>query len=210
MPRKIPGLEEKIIASAAELFLSKGYQSVSMKDVAVLSGTSVGNLYNYFSAKKDLFIMGRRRWMASFGGDEIQKILDRPDGGTKEDLVVLLELMLDVMGKWSGLYEEFLEVISREMSPEENQLLKNQLREEYRNFFVIKMEAFLHRLSQKTGKCSLLIEGMESRLAVFLMMTVKSLVLFHKEEKEVNRQFIRNVVEVFFGEGNNSSTETSQ
>lgn len=207
MPRKIPDLEEKIIASAGELFIAKGYQNVSMKDVAHQAGTSVGNLYNYFPAKKDLFLVGRRSWLSQYG-ENIQTILAKVSG-TREDLEQILIEVLNNMEKWSGLYEEFLDVISKELSPEENQQLKSKMKEEYRQVFVSKMDSFLRDLSRKSGRCSTLLEGMDTRMAVGLLVTVKSLVQFHGTEQEANRQFIHHIVEFYFGNGNISGNETS-
>lgn len=200
MPRKIPDLEEKIIAAAGQLFITKGYQNVSMKDVATLAGTSVGNLYNYFPAKKDLFLVGRRTWLSQYG-ENIQGLLAKSQG-SPEDLKQILNEVLRTMERWSGLYEEFLDVISKELSAEENLQLKLQMREEYRKVFVSKMDSFLRELSRQNGQCQELLEGMDTRLAVGLLVVVKSLVQFHGKEQEVNRQFIHHLVEFFFGNRN--------
>ena len=41
--------------AAVQVFLEKGFRQASMKDIARLAGTSVSNMYNYYSGKLDLF-----------------------------------------------------------------------------------------------------------------------------------------------------------
>lgn len=49
-------LREKIIDSAADEFLEKGFQNASMRSIAAKSGMTVGNLYRYFKSKEDINI----------------------------------------------------------------------------------------------------------------------------------------------------------
>jgi AcrR family transcriptional regulator len=44
----------KILASAEKVFVSQGYQSFSLRNVAVETGISLGNLTYYFKSKEDL------------------------------------------------------------------------------------------------------------------------------------------------------------
>lgn len=56
MPKIIDNIEQKIYENALSLFAAKGYNQVSMKNVAEASGIAVGTLYNYYSNKLDLFL----------------------------------------------------------------------------------------------------------------------------------------------------------
>ncbi|HHU92132.1 MAG TPA: TetR/AcrR family transcriptional regulator, partial [Halanaerobiaceae bacterium] len=51
MPKIIDNIEQKIYENALSLFAAKGYNQVSMKNVAEASGIAVGTLYNYYSNK---------------------------------------------------------------------------------------------------------------------------------------------------------------
>lgn len=44
-----------IVASASTLFATVGYESTTMAEVAAKAGTSIGNVYKYFSNKESLF-----------------------------------------------------------------------------------------------------------------------------------------------------------
>ncbi|MGI6607792.1 MAG: TetR/AcrR family transcriptional regulator [Erysipelotrichaceae bacterium] len=49
-------VRDKIITSAKEEFLDKGYKDASMRAIARKSKMTVGNLYRYFSGKEELII----------------------------------------------------------------------------------------------------------------------------------------------------------
>lgn len=48
-------IRSRIQEVAAEAFLKHGYQGVTMRDIAKKSAVSLGNLYNYYKSKEDLF-----------------------------------------------------------------------------------------------------------------------------------------------------------
>lgn len=47
-------LKETIVICAKQLFLEKGYEVASMRDIAKASNMTVGNLYRYFKNKEDI------------------------------------------------------------------------------------------------------------------------------------------------------------
>ncbi len=48
-------IREKIKKNSLKIFAEKGYSKTTISDVSEAAGISVGNIYNYFPAKKDLF-----------------------------------------------------------------------------------------------------------------------------------------------------------
>ena len=48
-------LRRKIFSEATSVLQAKGYADTTMEDIAKAAGTSKGNVYNYFSSKRDLF-----------------------------------------------------------------------------------------------------------------------------------------------------------
>ncbi len=44
----------KLVATATELFSSKGYQATSVRDIAAAMGMTVSNIYHYFGSKEGL------------------------------------------------------------------------------------------------------------------------------------------------------------
>ena len=48
---------EEIFQIAKEVFLKKGYSGMNMREIAQLSGISIGTLYNLFGSKENLSLM---------------------------------------------------------------------------------------------------------------------------------------------------------
>lgn len=48
-------IRRELLKSAEELFLRKGFQKTSMREIAETAQVGLGNIYNYFSSKDDLF-----------------------------------------------------------------------------------------------------------------------------------------------------------
>lgn len=48
-------INERILRVAYLQFVKKGYMKTSMRDVAAAAGVSIGNIYNYFTNKDELF-----------------------------------------------------------------------------------------------------------------------------------------------------------
>ena len=45
----------RILTIARQQFEKKGYSKTSMREIAELAGVGVGNIYNYFTSKDELF-----------------------------------------------------------------------------------------------------------------------------------------------------------
>ncbi len=54
MPKKIEGVTQKIINAALEIYHKEGYDSLSMRRIAEISGLSVGTVYTHFGDKEAL------------------------------------------------------------------------------------------------------------------------------------------------------------
>ncbi len=94
MPKQIPKLKEQILKTAERLFIQRGYEAVSMRDLAARVGIAVGTLYNYFPNKESLFTsLMADSWTRTFAViDDVlaQTDLDRPDKLRK-----ILEILYD-------------------------------------------------------------------------------------------------------------------
>lgn len=55
MQRLKDDIRQKILASARQEFAKQGFAKASMRNIAAQAGVGVGNLYNYFPSKDDLF-----------------------------------------------------------------------------------------------------------------------------------------------------------
>jgi AcrR family transcriptional regulator len=60
--------QEKIEAAALRLFIQRGFYGTSVRDIAKGAGVSLGNLYNYYRTKEQLFASLIRRYEAKMAG----------------------------------------------------------------------------------------------------------------------------------------------
>jgi AcrR family transcriptional regulator len=56
----IPGLKERIISVAREVFADKGYKGTTVREIARIVGVTVGVLYLYFENKEDIYLEALR------------------------------------------------------------------------------------------------------------------------------------------------------
>ncbi|MEF9988292.1 MAG: TetR/AcrR family transcriptional regulator [Christensenella sp.] len=68
MPKKIEDVTQKIITAALEIYHQEGYDSLSMRRIAEISGLSVGTVYTHFEDKEAL--------MAQVLAGEIEQIMN--------------------------------------------------------------------------------------------------------------------------------------
>ena len=196
MPKKIPDLELKILDSASKLFAIRGYAAVSMKDVAEASGTSVGNLYNYYPAKKDLFLAVRKIWMQRFDDDFVSD--------AKESVAPRIALknavfrLLDMTESWAGLWEEFIESAKTELSVAELAAMRETMKADFREHILKRLDALVRQCANP--RTATLIEAGDTRLAVMLMVVIKHLPMAYPGENEMNRAFLTSYLEFLCNE----------
>ena len=74
MPKLIPQLEKQIINKAEKLFITDGFDGVSMRRLAAELDIAVGTLYNYYPNKTELFYsIMEQSWERTFG--EIKELV---------------------------------------------------------------------------------------------------------------------------------------
>jgi AcrR family transcriptional regulator len=69
--------ETEVLASALELFWSKGYSATSMQDLAQATGVLRGSLYNAYGGKEQIFLRAYDRYGQRYLVDA-RRALDRP------------------------------------------------------------------------------------------------------------------------------------
>lgn len=72
--RDIEKNQEKIEAAALRLFIRRGFYGTSVRDIAQEAGVSLGNIYNYYRTKEQLFSSLVRRYGLRMGALQ-QKLL---------------------------------------------------------------------------------------------------------------------------------------
>ena len=105
MPKRIPHLAETIVEKARGLFSEHGYEAVDMKQVAAEAGTSVGNLYNYFSSKPALFLAIHSRWRKDLIGSSREILASNLP--RREKVHAMMRRLYDNVASWKELWKEF-------------------------------------------------------------------------------------------------------
>lgn len=138
-------MEEKkgrIEEAAKELFINQGFHGTSMRDIAAQAGVSLGNLYNYYRTKEELFqsIIGNyqrtidARLRATF--DEVEEPL-LPENLMKFGQRVK-ELVNDHYDYWLLMYVDVLEFKNRHFRKMFEGLTHNLRRRFARHFAELK------------------------------------------------------------------------
>ncbi len=141
--------------AAAELFLSDGYNNVSIRRISETARVSPSNIYNYFKSKDDLF-----REIVKPAIDDLERIMDEHHGrrGT------------DIMAMFSENYlrkavEEYIAVINVHRRQLKLLLLYSQgtSLENYKEDFTCRstllIREYLHNMKQKYPDIAINVSG---------------------------------------------------
>ncbi len=90
---------EKILEAGQKLFLEKGTQGFSMRNLAEMLGMTKNNLYNYIESKRELWIAIRNKFYSQFKEENLEIIKNHE--GPRLELII-------------KLYEHFLEFANRD------------------------------------------------------------------------------------------------
>lgn len=85
--------EEEVLAKAADLFWSRGYEATSVRDLVEHTGVARAGLYNTFGAKHDLFLAALDRYR-SIEGPRMASLLYGP-GSVRERFARVLEAAIE-------------------------------------------------------------------------------------------------------------------
>ena len=77
-------IQYNIIQKSKDIFLSNGFQRASMRDISKSSGVSLGNIYNYFASKDEVFLSVVYPAMIA-----LYKMLDKHHGKQGTGIIVL-------------------------------------------------------------------------------------------------------------------------
>jgi AcrR family transcriptional regulator len=109
MPRILPGYREevrkKVVEAAYDLFVSKGYHSTTMEEIADRLGVTKPALYQYFPSKEDLYAA-----VAEHGREKLAAILDRSyrNNDIKRGSTLLFDSLALYLPQFNGIYSELM------------------------------------------------------------------------------------------------------
>ena len=128
MPKIIEGAREKIMANAKRRLFEKGYQHLSLREVAKESGIATGTIYNYF-ANKDYLLANimLEDWMTA-----LEKMDEKVKNATSVTAGVLG--ICQAMDEFCSIYESIWQqpAVAAAATPDlehRHQFLANQVAE---------------------------------------------------------------------------------
>jgi len=103
--RELEIRREDIIDAAEKLFFSKGYENVSMNDIAEEAEMARGTLYKYFKNKDDIYAAIAIR-AAKIIGKEFEKLLNKNHTGI-EKMRSICQFYYDFYKEYPGYYNAY-------------------------------------------------------------------------------------------------------
>lgn len=173
MPKKIADVTQKIISAALEIYHQEGYDSLSMRRIAEVSGLSVGTVYTHFEDKEAL--------LAQVLAGEIEQIMQ--------------DFMHNVFGKQpkQALYGAIYCFIARMVeTPQDviNQIVNFESEKEYieRTLFGIRkqvQELLIELITRVFSECGAVLSAEEAGvLSEVLFGMLNSISLYGKGDTE--------------------------
>lgn len=86
--------KEVILYVAGQLFMDKGFQATSTRDIAENSGITQPNLYHHFKTKEAIYIAVLEK-LSSEIKEGLEELVNNPTGSLVEDLVKILNFLKD-------------------------------------------------------------------------------------------------------------------
>ena len=115
MPKLIPELEDRIIRKAESMFVSEGFDGVSMRKLAAELDIAVGTLYNYFPNKTQLFYsIMQQSWDETFR--EINGLKNRLPAGPELRRKVTGTIYDDINSRGAFALKTFAPAANRQHS----------------------------------------------------------------------------------------------
>lgn len=177
--------KEKIVEKAMDLFLSKGYEKTSIKDITKTVGIEGPGFYHYFSSKEDI----------------LRQVLERSINIFQKDVVEKVEEIDDPEEKLQAMIREVVKLIARRKEISlimDDSLLKGAgkvAKEVYKGPFDIVRDTI-----QKIAKKKRIKENFNPTVAAFCLigMTVWIYKWYHPEGKISTEELADHVVHLFF------------
>lgn len=138
--------EESILNAATEVFVTKGYEHSTTKEIAALANCAEGLIFKYFSGKSNLLnkILERGVTLAE---QELIQLPENPDS-LEDDLYILMEWI--VRTYWNQ--RKIFQIYFAQRLRGEHGLYASSIRE---NFIKKRREQFINRLNKHQEKCNL-------------------------------------------------------
>jgi len=167
---------ERILEAGKELFLKKGAQGFSMRNLAEMLGMTKNNLYNYVESKRELWIAIRNKFYSQFKEENLE-IIKNHEGSTCDLIIKLYEHFLDFAERD---YDKFRMMFNVVDAPPSNKI--GPIESDYREFRLLDGTTKLIKKAIRAGEIT---KGSASLLSLFtysVVMGVGYIQMIRKDE----------------------------
>lgn len=127
MPKKIAMPKETIVKVARELLETEGYSALSIRNLALKSGVSIGTIYNYFEDKRMLDVHLMTAFWSDFE-ESVDKICNSADLDFYEKMSQINAEMTRFVGQFKDLFTQVFESRNYSYSPHERKVKEHMVR----------------------------------------------------------------------------------
>jgi AcrR family transcriptional regulator len=128
-PRAMDQNRERIERAAIRVFTKQGFHGTSVRDLALAAGVSMGNLYNYYPTKDDLYRRVIERFESKIEGQRQRALGPLDDLFNPDELRRLAYAVKDIVYEnpdyWRLMYIDIIEFGNRHFAHTFRSLAKN-------------------------------------------------------------------------------------
>ena len=157
---------ERILEAGKNLFLEKGTQGFSMRNLAEKLGMTKNNLYNYVESKRELWIAIRNKFYSQFK-EENREIIGNHEGTTCDLILKLYEHFLDFADRD---YDKFKMMFNVVEAPPSNKI--GPIEKMYKEFRLLDGTTKLIKKAIKNGEIKHATASLLSLFSFSLVMGV--------------------------------------
>ena len=133
MPRlsraRVEENQAAIERAALRVFTRQGYHGTTVREIAEAAGVSMGNLYNYYAGKEELFAAVVHRYETKMEALRRRALATVENCFDPEQLARMAEVIRDIVYKnpdyWRLMYIDVIEFGSKHFAPEFRSLARN-------------------------------------------------------------------------------------
>lgn len=182
-------IQEMILKAARGKFARKGFLKTSMRDIADAAGMGVGNVYNYFAGKDELFQAVVRPVT-----DEFKRLLEKHHGQSGRDALEMFSeaYFRDCVNEYVQLIDKYRTLMRILLFLAQGSSLET-FREQFTNRATEQVKAWFADNKQKHPEINVAVSDFFIHLHTVWMFTLFEEMLMHN----IQRQEIGRIVEEY-------------
>jgi len=175
-------IRNRILSAAKEQFVQRGYLKTSMREIADAVDVGVGNLYNYFENKDELFCVILRPV-----SDALERMLQEHHGAKGADIMLICseEYLKSAVDEYISLINKHGELMKILLSHSQASSLET-FREDYTSRSTEKVKTWFAEMKEKHPEINVVVSDFMIHLQAVWMFTLFEEMLKHAiDSKEI-------------------------